>query len=206
VVKYFALVISVVFQPLLMPTLVFGLIFFAVPEATSIPAQFKETLFFLIVISTLVIPMISIIGFRLSGTVKSLHMKDIKDRILPFSITTLFYAMIVYYFFEKSEFDPILWQTLALITVTILGLTLTTIFWKMSAHMTGVGGLLGLVFILGMKFQTFQVLFPMLLCLGLTGIIASCRLFLNAHKPIEVYIGFLYGFLMCLAGFYYIWS
>jgi hypothetical protein len=205
-VKYFALVISVVFQPLLMPTLVFGLIFFAVPEATSIPAQFKETLFFLIVISTLVIPMISIIGFRLSGTVKSLHMKDIKDRILPFSITTLFYAMIVYYFFEKSEFDPILWQTLALITVTILGLTLTTIFWKMSAHMTGVGGLLGLVFILGMKFQTFQVLFPMLLCLGLTGIIASCRLFLNAHRPIEVYIGFLYGFLMCLAGFYYIWS
>ena len=205
-VKYFALVISVVFQPLLMPTLVFGLIFFAVPEATSIPAQFKETLFFLIVISTLVIPIISILGFRLSGTVKSLHMKDIKDRILPFSITTLFYAMIVYYFFEKSEFDPILWQTLALITVTILGLTLTTIFWKMSAHMTGVGGLLGLVFILGMKFQTFQVLFPMLLCLGLTGIIASCRLFLNAHRPIEVYIGFLYGFLMCLAGFYYIWS
>jgi hypothetical protein len=206
VVKYFALVISVVFQPLLMPTLVFGLIFFAVPEATSIPAQFKETLFFLIVISTLVIPMISIIGFRLSGTVKSLHMKDIKDRILPFSITTLFYALIVYYFFKKSEFDPILWQTLALITVTILGLTLTTIFWKMSAHMTGVGGLLGLVFILGMKFQTFQVLFPMLLCIGLTGIIASCRLFLNAHRPIEVYIGFLYGFLMCLAGFYYIWS
>lgn len=204
--KYFALVISVVFQPLLMPTLVFGLIFFAVPEATSIPAQFKETLFFLIVISTLVIPMISIIGFRLSGTVKSLHMKDIKDRILPFSITTLFYALIVYYFFKKSEFDPILWQTLALITVTILGLTLTTIFWKMSAHMTGVGGLLGLVFILGMKFQTFQVLFPMLLCIGLTGIIASCRLFLNAHRPIEVYIGFLYGFLMCLAGFYYIWS
>ena len=204
--KYFALVISVVFQPLMMPTLVFGLIFFAVPEATSIPAQFKETLFVLIVLSTLVIPMISIIGFRLSGTVKSLQMKDIKDRILPFSITTLFYAMIVYYFFKKTEFDPILWQTLALITVTILGLTLTTIFWKMSAHMTGVGGLLGLVFILGMKFQTFQVLFPMLLCIGLTGIIASCRLFLNAHKPLEVYIGFLYGFLMCLAGFYYVWS
>jgi hypothetical protein len=204
-VKYFALVISVVFQPLLMPTLVFGLIFFVVPEATSIPAQFKETLIFLIMLSTLVVPMISIIGFRLSGAVKSLHMKDIKDRILPFSITTLFYAMIVYFFLKKFEFE-ILWLTLGLITITILGLTLITIFWKMSAHMTGVGGLLGLVFILGMKFQTFQVLYPMLLCVGLTGIIASCRLYLNAHRPTEVYIGFLYGFLMCLVGFYYIWS
>lgn len=205
-VKYFALIISVVFQPLLMPTLVFGLIFFAVPEATSIPPQFKKTLFVLIVLSTLVVPMISIIGFRLSGTVKSLHMKDIKDRILPFSITTLFYAMIVYFFVKESEFDPILWQTLALITVTILGLTLVTIFWKMSAHMTGAGGLLGLVFVLGMKFQTFEVLYPMLLCIGLVGIIGSCRLYLNAHRPMEVYMGFLYGFLMCLAGFHYIWS
>ncbi|WP_332913926.1 hypothetical protein [Algoriphagus boritolerans] len=41
-----ALVISVVFQPLLMPALVYGMILFAVPEATIIPEEFKERIFF----------------------------------------------------------------------------------------------------------------------------------------------------------------
>ncbi len=204
--KYIALVISVVFQPLLIPTLVYGLIFFAVPEATNIPSQFKETLFLLILLATLVVPMVSIIGFRLSGAVKSLHMKDIKDRLIPFSITTLYYVLIVYYLFKQSELDPVLWQTLALITVTILGLTVVTLFWKMSAHMTGAGGLLAVVLVLGIKFQTFEVLYPLLLSIFLAGVIGSSRLYLHAHRPIEVYIGFIYGFLMCFFGFDWIWS
>ncbi|TNF42409.1 MAG: PA-phosphatase, partial [Cytophagales bacterium] len=57
-----ALVITVVFQPLLMPALVYGMILFAVPEATSIPEQIKDRIFYLIILSTLLIPMISIIG------------------------------------------------------------------------------------------------------------------------------------------------
>lgn len=189
-----------------MPTLVYGLIFFGVPEATGIPSQFKETLFYLILLSSLVVPMVSIIGFRLSGAVRSLHMKDLKDRLIPFSITSLYYVLIVYYLFRKSDLDPILWQTMALITVTILGLTFVTFFWKMSAHMTGVGGLLGVVLMLGIKFPTFEVLYPLLLSILLAGVIGSSRLYLHAHRPMEVYVGFIYGFLMCFFGFDWIWS
>jgi hypothetical protein len=112
----------------------------------------------------------------------------------------------VYYLFKQSELDPVLWQTLALITVTILGLTVVTLFWKMSAHMTGAGGLLAVVLVLGIKFQTFEVLYPLLLSIFLAGVIGSSRLYLHAHRPIEVYIGFIYGFLMCFFGFDWIWS
>lgn len=204
--KYPALVISVVFQPLLIPTLVFGLILYAVPEATSIPAEFKDRIFFLILLSTLLIPMITIIGLRLSGTLKSLHMKAIQDRVIPFSITSAYYLLTVYFLYQKAELDPILWQALSLMTLAVIGLTIITFFWKMSAHMTGAGGLLAVVLVLGYKFQTFEVLYPLLCSLLLVGAIGTSRLYLEAHRPIEIYVGLFFGFLVCFFGFYWIWS
>ncbi len=204
--KYPALVISVVFQPLLIPTLVFGLILYAVPEATTIPAEFKDRIFFLVVLSTLLIPMITIIGLRLSGTLKSLHMKEKQDRVIPFSITSLYYLLAVYFLYQKTELDTILWQVLSLITLAVIGLTIITFFWKMSAHMTGAGGLLAVVLILGFKFNTFQVLYPLIFSLMLVGAIGSSRLYLEAHKPIEIYVGLFFGFLVCFLGFNWIWA
>lgn len=204
--KYPALLISVVFQPLLIPSLVFGLILYAVPEATSIPAEFKDRIFFLIVLSTLLIPMITIIGLRLSGTLKSLHMNEIQDRLIPFSITSVYYLLTAYFLYQKTELDPILWQTLSLITIAVIGLTVVTFFWKMSAHMTGAGGLLAVVLVLGYKFHTFQVLYPLILSILLVGAIGSARLFLGAHKPIEIYVGMFFGFLVCFLGFNWIWA
>ena len=61
-VRKLALLLSVVFQPLLMPSLVFGVLFFGVPQATSIPESFKERLFYLIVSSTLIIPIVFVEG------------------------------------------------------------------------------------------------------------------------------------------------
>lgn len=201
-----ALVISVVFQPLLMPTLVFGMIFFGVPQSTTIPEEFKIRLFYLIVLSTLLIPMITIIGLRLSGMVKSLHMSEVKDRTVPFLIVSLYFILTTYFLYQKTEFDPILWNGMAVITFSVIILTIITWFWKMSAHMTGAGGLLAVVLVLGLKFPAFEILYPLLLTLLLSGAIASSRLYLQAHRPLEIYAGFLMGFLTCWAGFSWIWG
>lgn len=201
-----ALVITVVFQPLLMPALVYGMILFAVPEATSIPEQIKDRIFYLIILSTLLIPMISIIGLRLMGTVKSLHMPEVKDRIIPFLITCIYFFLTTYFLYQKSDLDPILWQGMAVILAAVVILTLVTFVWKMSAHMTGVGGLLALVLVLARSFSNFQPLYPLILVLVLSGAIATSRLYLNAHKPLEVYVGFASGFLICWLGFSWIWS
>ncbi|WP_100629335.1 PA-phosphatase [Algoriphagus formosus] len=201
-----ALVISIVFQPLIVPTLVFGLILFGVPEASSVPASFKLRIFYLIVLSTLVIPMLTIFGLRLSGTVKSLHMHTIKDRAIPFSVTTVYFLMTVYFMFKINELDPILWQSLGVIALVVLVLTVVTFFWKMSAHMTGIGGLVAIVVVLGLKFANFQVLYPLLLSLLLSGVVGSSRLYLDAHKPVEIYTGFIFGFLACFVGFLWVWA
>lgn len=201
-----ALAISVVFQPLLMPTLVFGMILFAVPEATSIPAEFKERIFFLIVLCTLVIPMVTIIGLRLSGTVKSLHMPEVSDRRIPFMITSLYFLLTTWFLYQKTDLDPVLWLGMSIICLSVVTLTGISFFWKMSAHMTGLGGLLAVVLVLGSKFPTFQVLYPLLGTLVLCGLVATSRLLLQAHRPLEIYIGWIAGFLICWLGFTWIWT
>jgi hypothetical protein len=204
-VRSIALVISVVFQPLLMPTLVFGMILFGVPEATSLPEEFKERIFFLIVLCTLVIPMITIIGLRLSGMVKSLHMPEVSDRRVPFMITSLYFLLTTWFLHQKTELDPILWLGMGVICVSVVLLTGISFFWKMSAHMTGVGGFLAVVLALGNRFPNFEVLYPLLGALLLCGIVASSRLLLQAHRPSEIYVGLGAGFLICWLGFMWIW-
>ncbi len=204
--RILALIITVVFQPLIMPTLVFGLILYGVPEASSVPGEFKPRIFYLIVLSTLVIPMITIIGLRLSGTVKSLHMVELKDRLIPFSVTSLYFLMTVYFMSQIGELDPIMWQSLAVIAGVVVVLTIVTLFWKMSAHMTGIGGVLALVVVLGMKFPNFPALYPLLLAIVLAGMVGTARLALDAHRPLEIYVGLAYGFISCFALYFWLWS
>ncbi|WP_425637377.1 PA-phosphatase [Algoriphagus yeomjeoni] len=180
--------------------------FFTVPESTSIPEEFKIRIFYLIVLSTLAIPMITILGLRLSGTLRSVHMAELKDRAIPFSVTSIYYVLTVYFLYQKKELDPILWQVLGVITLAIVGLTLITFVWKMSAHLTGMGGLLALVLVLGFKFPTFRPIYPLLASLVLTGLVGTVRLFLEAHRPIEIYVGLIFGFILCFVGFSWIWA
>lgn len=150
--------------------------------------------------------MVTVFGLRLSGTLKSVHMAELKDRAIPFSVTSIYYILTVYFLYQKKEFDPILWQVLGVITLAILVLTIVTFFWKMSAHMTGMGGLLAAVLVLGLKFPNFQPLYPLLGSLVLTGLVGTVRLYLNAHKPVELYVGLIFGFSTCFIGFSWIWA
>jgi len=206
VVRKLALLLSVVFQPLLMPSLVFGLLFFAVPQASSIPESFKVRLFYLIVTSTLLIPMVLMLGLRWSGMVKSLHFEEKSERRTPFILVTLFYLLTTYFLKEKTELDPILWQGMGIITFSVALLTGVTFFWKMSAHTIGIGGVLGVLAVFGMYFPSLDLAYLLVATLLLGGLVASARLYLDAHRPAEVYVGLLVGFAICWMGFMWIYG
>ena len=205
-IRKLALLLSVVFQPLLMPSLVFGLVFFAVPQASSIPDSFKVRLFYLIVASTLLIPMVLMLGLRWSGMVKSLHFEEKSDRRTPFILVTLFYLLTTYFLKEKTELDPILWQGMGIIAFAVALLTGITFFWKMSAHMTGIGGVLGVLAFLAIYFPSLNLAYLLVATLLLGGLVASARLYLDAHRPAEVYVGLLVGFVICWMGFTWIYG
>lgn len=189
-----------------MPSLVFGILFFGVPQASSIPETFKVRLFYLIVTSTLLIPMVLMVGLRWSGLIKSLHFEEKSDRRTPFILVTFFYLLTTYFLMGKTELDPILWQGMGVITCSVALLTGVTFFWKMSAHMTGIGGLLAVLGVLGIYFPSLGLAYLLVVALILGGLVASARLYLDAHSPAEIYAGLLVGFSTCWLGFMWIYG
>jgi membrane-associated phospholipid phosphatase len=76
-------------------------------------------------------------------------------------------------------------------------------FWRISFHTIGIGGILGLLFYL----QVFQELTYSSLAFTLipitvitAGVIGSARLYLNAHTPSQIYVGYIVGFLGVCGG------
>lgn len=196
--------LSVVFQPLTMPTLICAVILFVVPEATSIPGKAKWSLLLLISLTTLVIPLLSLLGMKLTDTINSYHMPDKKERILPFSLISLFYAMTAAFFYYRIRIDNLILTTLVMISACLILLTCITYFWKISSHLTGMAGLLASVVVLSMKYGVQTLFYPFIFSVIACGAVGTARLALNAHKPLEVYGGFMLGFSWSFCVYYYV--
>jgi len=65
--------------------------------------------------------------------------------------------------------------------------------WKVSAHMTGIGGLLGALISTSILLEVDLISY-VILSIFVSGLIASSRLILNAHTPLQLIAGFFLGF------------
>lgn len=202
-VKILARSISLVFQPLAMPTLVFAFFLFLMPDWVFQLALPKIYVFLLVLLTTLVIPLISLLLMRLTKSISSFHMEKREERILPFTVISLYYVMTSYLFYLKVEVDYRMMFALSVMTVCVVLLTGITFFWKISAHMIGVSGLLGIVMYFSIKYPSLEMVNYVLMLIIFTGAVASARLYLHAHTPGEIYAGFFLGFTLCFGAFYY---
>lgn len=197
------MVLTVVFQPLIVPSIVIVLLFYVIPESTSVPKEARWSLLLLIMVTTLLIPMLSVIGMRMTTLIPSMHMITKRERIVPFSMVSLFYLITSCFFYFKLNVDSLLVYTLIVITACVMALTIISLFWRISAHMTGLAGLLAIIIVLGLKFTTISLLYPLIASVLLCGTVSSARLYLDAHKPSEVLGGFVLGFAVCFISLYY---
>lgn len=197
-----AIAISVLMHPLLMPTLLFALLFHYAPVITK-PITREMALYILlaIFITTFVLPMISITALRLSSIMTdnklaAFSMPDRKDRILPFFFTSMFYLITTYMFFSKLRVNQALVVILASTTAIILLISLVTLFLKVSTHSASAGALTGFLMGIGFKYPQEHVMWPLIIMLILGGLAMSARLYLNEHKPVEVLAGYTLGLMV----------
>jgi membrane-associated phospholipid phosphatase len=78
---------------------------------------------------------------------------------------------------------------------------IVSIWWQISAHMIGIGGLLGALIAFCYYLQ-MPIFFPISICIFIAGLIGFARLQLRAHVPSQIYVGFFVGCIMqfCLFG------
>jgi membrane-associated phospholipid phosphatase len=192
--KSIANTVSWVAHPLLMPTFLFVLLKTFVPGILEpMGSRVSYYVLLLIFITTFLIPVLSLLGLRGSGSIARIKLENRRDRLLPFSFITLFYFITAYLFRVKLDINPMLQEMLISISVIVLLVTLITFFWKVSIHAAGAGGLAGFILALTYLYPDQRLYLPFAGILIISGIILSSRLKLNAHSPGEVYVGFMVG-------------
>lgn len=195
-----AKIISVLFQPLLIPTYTLFVIFSLNNYISMlVPSQAKQLLIWIVFLSTFVFPLIFILILYKRKLIKSLNMDEREERIFPLIITGVFYFM-VYYIVRQSQLD-VIYNLLFLGSTLLIAISLVVSFyWKISMHMIGVGGMMGALIGINLVAYVDLTLFIILSAI-VCGMVGFARLKLEAHTPAQVYTGFFAGFLLMLGLF-----
>lgn len=189
-----ALTLSVLFHPLLMPTFLFLIVLYVLPQATiTFPLDSRWILVSIVFFTTFIIPGLGTYFMYRYGFISSLHVSKRPERTLPFFFTTVCFAITSHLFYQNQYFDRLLFYIMFLTTISVLVVFLFSFRWKISAHSVGLGGALGILLLLHTYLPESPLLYIIVATILITGAVMSARLALNAHTPAEVYSGFLLG-------------
>jgi len=185
--------ISVIFHPLLMSVYGLLIIFMAPTLLNYLPFDVKKLVVLIVLVNNVLLPLSLIPFFVHNNMISSWFMNERKDRVIPLIITTMLYGVTTYIIFRFPV--PYFLKTFFM-AATFLSLvaTLINFWWKISLHSIGSGVLFALVLILSFKMYT-PLLWYLIPAILAAGMIMSSRLQLKLHDPLQVWSGFLTGFL-----------
>jgi len=197
--KKIADIISHLFHPLLIATYGCLIVFFALTDTIYFiftPFKLKLILTLIIFAFTFLLPVLNLLILYKLGYISSLKLEDRKERTFPLLMTALCYFGLFYMLYDFN-----IWPAIKLFILggglCIFSAAIISLWWQISAHMIGVGGLIGALLAICF-FMQMPILTAICLCVLIAGSIGFARLKLNAHTPSQVYIGFIFG---CLVQF-----
>ncbi len=192
-------IISHLFHPLLMATYGCLIVFFGLTDTIYFiftPFKLKLVLTFTIFSFTFLLPVLNLLILYKLGYVSSLMVEHRRERTFPLLMTSLCYFGLFYMIYDFN-----IWPAIKLFILggglCIFFAAIVTLWWQISAHMIGIGGLIGALLAI-CYFMQMPILMAICACLIIAGCIGFARLKLNAHTPAQVYVGFIFG---CLVQF-----
>lgn len=190
----FFLAVSTVFSPLLVPTygviLAMSLTFLALLPITTRLLTIGM-LFFI----TAVIPAASIMVMKRLGMVSDASLSNRQERTPPYLISAVCYLAATIYLLKVHSPDW-LWLFMAAAMAALIVNVIVTKWWKISAHMTAMGGLVALL----CRFQLshvaiYNMQWWIVAAIVLTGIVGSARIYRDRHDLWQVLAGTACGFI-----------
>ncbi len=182
--------ISYIFHPLLIPIAGTLAYFMITPKYSSLELQSGNIL--PIFILTIIIPVISYLILKNIGLVSSIFMPTIRERKYPLYIHIVLLLMILYKVIPDNYTIELYYYFLGLISATMASLLLLFFDFKSSMHLMGMGSLFMFLISLSIHFE-INVTLTLSIFTLLTGLVATSRLYFNAHSTAELLIGFFIG-------------
>ena len=198
--KSIAHVISTVFQPLLMPTYGVMLLFVYTYFGVMYSHQFWLIVMPVFLFSFF-IPAILIVMLYRMGIISDLSLKKRRERFYPYLITLISYSAMMIFYYRMQMPKWFLMMIVASIAIMIIAI-LITLVWKISAHMFGIGGMIGGAMAVSYYVERSNPFYMFMGLFILAGLIGTSRLILKRHTLAQVIAGFLLGFVV---SFVFVW-
>jgi membrane-associated phospholipid phosphatase len=191
--KTFYKAITLIFQPLLMPT--FGMIILMnMTFFVGLPPLWRWISIIGTFIFTAVLPAIPILVMLRKGEINDLFISKKEERTMPYLFSFLAYVFWSMFMWRTLQFPMFIVAMGIGSAISIIAITVINLKWKISAHLGGVGGLTGAVF--GVCYRMAINPLPFLIIiLAISALVALARMELKAHTPGQVLAGFVVGFL-----------
>jgi len=183
--------ISIILHPIFMPLLALHLTLLFLPLLTFTLSQSLLLIYGILIFSTIVLPLASIFWLMRKEQVSSLEMSNHKERSLPLFKTVIWMSFGYYLLQNLLLYTPILKAELLGAIIIILLAAIISKFWKISLHLLGIGGVVGVFIALQIIYGDF--LYLIVFFILLSGLLGVARIKQKAHNYAQVYAGFIVG-------------
>ena len=193
-IERIAHILSYIFHPVFMTLLGILIIFNSGIYISDIPPEYKRFIYSIVFLCNVLIPITILPAMYLFKNLQHVTLNERRERIIP-----LFFASICFYlgYYLVSRFSSItvIDQFLFSSVIVVLAILLISLFWKISLHMAGLGGISGLILMLSLIY-TLDMTFYLSVLFLISGIVASARLVLKEHNLLQIATGYFTGFLI----------
>ena len=186
--------ISILLHPIFIPVISFYLSIRMVPSLDFTIANYQDYILLILIICTIILPALCMLFLIKFDVISSLEMTKNQERPIPLLLTGGFLILSLKLTEKLLIFTPVLKKELVGAIIIILLASIISKFWKISLHMLGVGGLIGVLVSLQYLYGglSSMIIYFMLIA----GITAMARIYLKAHNHSQIYVGFIVGFII----------
>ena len=190
-----ARIMSMLFTPFYLPLV--GLVaLFLFSYMSLLPLAYKLPMLLMVYISTILMPSLLIHLYRKfqGWTSKELGRKE--RRIVPYLISILCYFG-CFFLMEYRNTPRVISIILVAALVIQMVCALINVWWKISTHTAGIGGLAGGLVVYSIAFS-FNPIWWLAFVILLAGMVGTARMILRQHTLAQVVTGFLVGVVCAL--------
>ena len=187
-----ARILSAVLSPFYVPVwILFGLFFCSYLKL--LPWGYKLYIMGMVLLFTVIIPRLGINIFRILMSWTHLQLSHREHRHTPYMLTICSYTVCIMLMSRMNVVMFIRGIVMAAFVSQLICLILN-VWWKVSTHMVGMGGLVGAQIAFSVLFF-FNPLWPACGLILLSGALGTSRMILRQHTLSQVLVGFLIGYL-----------
>lgn len=201
--KLFARICSTIFHPLIIATVgILISLYFSYMSMLGNGYIIKVAL--MTVLFTIAIPSLGVLLLYKTKRIKSIGLVNREERTLPYIIFFVCYLFEVVFLWNANLRGMQLGFCIGGIAAIVIDLIVNR-WWKISVHMTAIGGLTGLIFVMSyMQYIMYSEIIPYLQIATIlaSGALGTSRIILRRHTIGQVCCGFINGFawvfLLCM--------